>query len=146
MIFSAEQLFSDNQAVTASALSTNVIDLGVAGTPYGAAAPLNQDQGKGCPVWIRIQVTNTFASLTDITFTIEVADNAAISTNAKVIASETHVLADLVAGRTTYLQYLPNGADQRYLAVRYTVGGSNGTLGTITSGITMGNQTNYTGG
>ena len=36
MILSAQQLFSDDQAITASADSTNVIDLGVPGTPFGA--------------------------------------------------------------------------------------------------------------
>ena len=64
MILSAQQLFSDDQAITATAVSTNVIDLGVAGTPYGAVAALNQDVGKGAGVPVLIQVTEDFDNLT----------------------------------------------------------------------------------
>ena len=144
MILSANQLFSDDQAVTATAVSTNVIDLGVAGTPYDAAAALNQDVGKGTPVPVLIQVTEAFATLTSLTITIEVSANSDLSSST-VLATETVDVADLVAGKQTFLQVLPNGADQRYLGVRYTVTGSSATAGTITAGISMGNQTNITG-
>ena len=56
MILSAQQIFSDDQAVTATAISTNVIDLGAPGTPYDAAAALNQDIGKGCPIPVLVQL------------------------------------------------------------------------------------------
>jgi len=144
MIFSINQLFSDDQAVTATAVSTNVIDLGVPGTPHRAVAPLNQDIGKGASVPVLIQVTSDFATLTSLTVTVEVSAAAAM-TSPVVLASEVILVADLVAGKQTHLQVLPNGADLRYLAVRYTVGGSNATAGTITAGISMGNQTNVTG-
>lgn len=145
MIFSAEQLFSDDQAITATAISENVIDLGAPGTPYDAAAPLNQDVGKGAPIPVLIQVTEAFATLTSLTITVEVSAAAGL-TSPQVLATETIAVADLIAGKQTYLQVLPNGADLRYLGVRYTVNGSNATAGKITAGITMGNQTNITGG
>ena len=66
MIFSAQQLFSDDQAITASADSTNVIDLGVAGTPYGAAAALNRDIGDGAGIPILVQITEAFEYLTSL--------------------------------------------------------------------------------
>jgi len=144
MILSAQQLFSDDQAVTATAISANVIDLGTAGTPYGAVAALNNDKGKGCPVPVLIQVTEDFATLTSLTVTVEVSAAAGL-TSPQVLATETILAADLVAGKQTFLQCLPNGADLRYLGVRYTVNGSNATAGTITAGISMGNQTNVTG-
>ena len=144
MILSQQQLFSDDQAVTATALSTNVIDLGVASTPYGAVASLNNDKGKGTKIPVLIQVTENFATLTSLTVTIEVSAVAAM-TSSKVLATEVILLADLVAGKQTFTQVLPNGVDLRYLAVRYTVAGSNATAGKITSGISMGNQTNVTG-
>lgn len=144
MILSAQQLFSDDQAITATAISENVIDLGAAGTPYDAAAALNQDVGKGCPVPVLIQVTEDFATLTSLTITVEVSAAAGL-TSPQVLATETIAVADLVAGKQTYLQVLPNGADLRYLGVRYTVTGSNATAGAITAGISMGNQTNITG-
>lgn len=144
MILSAQQLFSDDQAVTATAISENVIDLGAAGTPFDAAAALNQDVGKGTPIPILIQVTTAFATLTSLTITVE-SSAAAGLTSPTVLATEVVLVADLVAGKQTHMQVLPNGADQRYLGVRYTVTGSNATAGNITSGVSMGNQTNVTG-
>lgn len=144
MIFSVQQMFSDDQAITATALSTNVIDLGVAGTPYRAAAPLHQDVGKGCGVPILVQVTEDFAGLTSLTVTVEVSQNADMSAS-RVLASQTIPVAELEAGKQMSVQVVPNDADLRYLAVRYTVAGGPATAGTVTAGITMGNQTNITG-
>lgn len=144
MILSNQLLLSDDQAITATAVSTNVIDLGVAGTPYDAVASLNQDVGKGSHVPVLIQVTEDFATLTSLTVTIEASANDDLSSST-VLSSETIAVADLVAGKQTFVQCLPNGADQRYLGVRYTVGGTNATAGKITAGISMGNQTNVTG-
>lgn len=144
MILSAQQLFSDNQAVEKTELSTNVIDLGVAQVPYGAVAALNNDKGKGTVVPVLIQVTEDFATLTSLTVTLEVSASESM-TSPKVLATESILLADLVAGKQTFMQCLPNGADLRYLAVRYTVVGTDATAGAITAGISMGNQTNVTG-
>jgi hypothetical protein len=144
MILSLQQLFSDDQSVTATAVGTNVIDLGVAGTPYDAAAALNQDVGKGNPIPVLIQVTEDFATLTSLTVTLETSANSDLSSST-VLATETVLAADLVAGKQTSIQCVPNGADKRYLGVRYTVTGSDATAGKITAGISMGNQTNVTG-
>ena len=144
MILSANQLFSDDQAVTATAISTNVIDLGVPGTPFDAAAPLNQDVGKGASIPVLIQVTEDFATLTSLTITVEVSAAAGL-TSPVVLATEVILAADLIAGKQTFMQVLPNGADLRFLGVRYTVGGADATAGTIVAGISMGNQTNVTG-
>lgn len=144
MILSAQQLFSDDQAVTVTAISENVIDLGVAGTPFGAVAALNNDKGKGTKVPVLIQVTEDFATLTSLTITVEVSAAAGL-TSPKVLATETILVADLVAGKQTHMQVLPDGADLRYLGVRYTVTGTTATAGAITAGISMGNQTNVTG-
>jgi len=142
MIFSAQQLLSDDQAITATAVSTNVIDLGAPGTPYGAAAALNQDIGKGAPVPFLVQVTADFDNLTSLNVAIEVGASASLGT---VVAAQDVAAADLVAGKQINLQCLPNGIDARYLGVRYTVTGAAPTTGTVTAGVTMGNQTNVTG-
>ena len=142
MIFSAEQLFSDDQAITANADSTNVIDLGVPGTPYDAAAALNQDIGKGAKVPLLVQVTAAFDNLTSLTINLSTGSTTALGTT---IASQTIVLADLIAGKQINLDFLPNGIVERYLGVEYVVTGTAPTAGTITAGITMGVQTNFTG-
>jgi len=143
MILSQNLLLSDDQAITATAVSTNVIDLGVPQAPYGGNA-LNQDVGKGTPVPILIQVTEQFDNLTSLTIALEVSDAANLSSSV-VLNTQTIVLADLVTGKQTFMQYLPNGVDKRYLGVRYTVTGTAPTAGKVTAGITMGNQTNVTG-
>ncbi len=144
MILSAEQLLSDDQAVTATAISENVIDLGVAGTPYDAAAAFEQDIGKGNKIPILIQVTEDFATLTTLTITVEVSENSDMS-SPKTLATEAISAAALVQGKQTRMQVIPDDADRRYLGLRYTVAGSDATAGKITAGITMGNQTNVTG-
>lgn len=142
MILSAQQLFSDDQAITASADSTNVIDLGAPGTPYGGAAALNQDIGKGAKIPLLVQVTADFDNLT--TLEIKLSTGAA-TTLGTTIASQTIALADLVAGKQINLDYIPNGIVERYLGIEYVVVGTAPTAGTITAGITMGVQTNVTG-
>lgn len=145
MITSAQQLFSNAQAIVADAISENVIDLGVAGTPYDAQAPLHKDIGKGNPIPVLIQVVENFDAATSLTITVETDSAAGLSTAPVVLATETILLADLVAGKQTFLQCLPNGVTGRYLGIRYNVNGANPTVGKITAGITMGNQTNVTG-
>jgi len=141
MIFSLQELFSDKQAITATVVSTNIIDLKAPQTPYGAKAAVYQDVGKGNPVPILVQVTEAFNTLTSLTITIETSANSDLS-SPKVLASQTILLADLKVGKQLTIQWLPVEADRRYLGIRYTVAGTNPTLGRVTAGITMGNQTN----
>lgn len=145
MIFSAQQLFSDDQAVTAAAVSTNVIDLGAPGTPYGAAAALNHDIGKGAKIPLLVQVTTAFgtaAGMTALTITLETGATTALGT---VIATETILIAALVPGKQINLDFLPNGITEQYLGLRYTPVTGNANAGKITAGIVMGVQTNVTG-
>ena len=142
MIFSKNLKLSDDQAVTATALSTNVIDLGQTGTPYGAAAALGSDVGKGTPIPILAQVTSAFNTLTSLTISIETSANSNMSSSTVVASTGAIPLAQLVAGKQMSIQYVPNDVNKRYMALRYTVAGTNPTLGTITAGITMGNQNN----
>lgn len=142
MILSAQQIFSDDQVITASADSTNVIDLGVAGTPFGAVAPLNNDKGKGNKVPILIQVTEAFNTLTSLEIKISTGATTALGTT---VISKVVPLADLVLGYQFPVEVLPNEIDERYLGIEYVVVGTPPTLGKITAGISMGNQTNVTG-
>lgn len=142
MILSAQQLFSDDQAITASADSTNVIDLGAAGTPYGGAAALNRDVGKGNKISILIQVTEAFNTLTTLEIKISTGTATTLGTT---IISEVIALADLVVGKQMVINVLPDGITERYLGIEYVVVGTAPTTGKITAGISMGNQTNVTG-
>lgn len=143
-IFSAELLLSDDQAITATAASTNYINLGAPGTPYGAAAALSRDVGKGNPVPIDIIVTEAFNNLTSLKIDLEVDDNTSFS-SAKVVNTQTIVLADLAVGKKTGMMYLPEGTDEQYMRINYTVTGTAPTTGKVTAGITGGRQTNLAG-
>lgn len=142
MILSAQQIFSDQQAITGSADSTNVIDTGVRGTPYGAVAPLNGDIGKGNKICLLVQVTEQFNNLTSLEIKISTGTTTALGTT---IASEVVLIADLVEGKQLNIDVLPNGITERYLGIEYVVTGTSPTLGKITAGISLGNQTNVTG-
>lgn len=145
MIFSAEQLFSDDQAITASADSTNVIDLGVAGTPFDAVAALNQDVGKGNPIPILAQVTTDMTAAGAATLVINVSTGATTALGTTIASVGPVAVADLVAGYQMAIQVLPNKITERYLGLEYVVATGPMTAGNITAGITMGNQTNVTG-
>ena len=142
MILSKNQLFSDDQAITGNADSTNVIDLGVTATPYGAAAALNGDVGKGNKIPLLVQVTEAFNTLTSLKIILSTGSTTGLGTE---IASQTILLAGLTVGKQINIDFLPNGITERYLGMEYVVAGSNPSQGKITAGISMGNQTNTTG-
>lgn len=143
MIFDKQSLFSDAQAVTVTAVSTNVIDLGATGTPNGGSVALKRDLGAGGPVAMRIQVTEAFAALTSLKVTMQTSDVENFGSGV-VTVSDTAVvaLADLVAGYVFQPQYVPRGANKRYLRLNYTVAGTAASAGKITAGLVAGNQTN----
>ncbi|RKX24208.1 MAG: hypothetical protein DRP45_08715 [Candidatus Zixiibacteriota bacterium] len=130
MIFSNEAIFSDDQAITADAASTNIIDMGVAA-----------DLGKGVPMPILVQVTEAFNNLTSLKVTLQVDDNASFS-SAKDVQSATMVLADLTQGAQFPFNYVPQGTDERYWRLNYDVTGTAPTTGKVVAGLTMGNQSN----
>jgi len=145
MIFSAQQLFSDDQAITASADSTNVIDLGVPGTPFDAVTTLNQDIGRGNPIPILAQVTTAMTAAGAATLVINISTGATTALGTTIASVGPIAVADLVAGYQAAIQVLPNKITERYLGIQYVVATGPMTAGNITAGITMGNQTNVTG-
>lgn len=135
MIFDQQTLLSDAQAITATAASTNVIDLGPIKTG------IVRDIGKGKAIPLLIQVVETFNNLTSLTIALQV-DDADTFPSAKTVWSSTVVLADLKAGKVIVPEFITRGTDERYMRLNYTVTGTAPTLGKITAGITMGNQSN----
>lgn len=133
-------LFSDGQAITATAASTNIIDLGATGTPYGGSA-LVRDIGLGNRVPLVVTVTQSFNTLTSLTISIETDDNAGFSSATTVWTSPAYTLAQLAVGAKYLLpDAIPANVNERYMRLKYTVGGSNPTLGKITAGVAAGRQ------
>jgi len=142
MIFDNTLLFSSGQAITASAASTNSIDLGATGTPVGGSA-LTRDIGAGEEIEISVLVTEVFATLTSLTVTIETDDNSSFSSATTRYSSGAIAAATLVAGYQFKVPaHFPLGTNERYVRLYYTVAGSNATTGKITAGVVAARQSN----
>lgn len=146
MILDNQSLFSDAQAITASAKSTNAIDLGATGRAYGAGADLVRDIGKGKKIPILVQVVAAFDSVADdetLTVALQL-DSTETFTPDKSITLGVISNADLKkVGTQIPFDVVPNGVNLRYAQLYYTVTGSgNFTAGKITAGIVPGVQTN----
>lgn len=142
MIMDRTLLFSDRQAITADAASTNIVDLGETGTVYGASSPVVRDVGLGNSIPLVVTVTETFNNLTSLAIQVQVDDNSSFS-SAKTVSSSTHLLADLTAGSKYLLpDSIPAGTNERYVRLYYDVTGTAPSTGKITAGVTMGNQSN----
>ncbi|MBX5020419.1 Bbp16 family capsid cement protein [Rhizobium lentis] len=135
MIFDKQTMLSDAQAITATAASTNNIDLGPVKTG------IVRDIGKGKAIPLLVQVVEAFNNLTSLTVELQTDDNSGF-TSAKTVWSQVVVLADLKAGKVVIPEYIPRGTDERYVRLNYTVTGTAPTTGKITAGVTMGNQSN----
>jgi len=142
MIFDNTLLFSDAQAITANAPSTNVVDLGNTGTPYGGRK-LVADFGKGKKIPLFVFVTANFNTLTSLTVILE-TDSVENFATPKEVASKTYLLAELTAGKElSFPDSLLEGTDERYVRLRYVVTGTNPTTGAITAGVVAARQTNF---
>lgn len=144
MIFDKTLLLSDGQAITATAASTNVIDLGATGTPLGSSVALTRDIGigDGC-VELAVDVTATFNNLTSLQVTVQTSPDNATWTDLE--SGRAVPLASLVAGYQFFVpSRFPEGTRARYVRLNYTVVGTAPTTGAITAGAVAGRQTNRT--
>jgi hypothetical protein len=143
MIMDITVQFSNNQAITADAASTNIVDLGAPRTVYGAAAPVRQDIGGGVTVPLIVTVTETFNTLTSMNIQVQVDNDVAFGTPKTVFRSPEYALADLAVGARYLLpDWLPVGTDERYVRLFYDITGGAPTLGKITAGVTWARQNN----
>jgi len=135
-ILDKTSLFAEDQAVTATAISQNVMRFPATGRVMYEGADLLRNLGAGNELPLFIQVTADFATLTSLTVTVETADNAALSSNAVVLATTGAIpVAALTAGYKFNPRILPSGTIKEYLGLRFTVGGSNATTGKITAAL-----------
>jgi hypothetical protein len=141
MILDRTLMFSNAQAITADAASTDIVDLFATGTAAGHASPLTKDIGKGAPVPLLIQVVEGFNTLTSLRVVIQCDDNVGFA-SAKDVLEVSLPLAALTAGRTFPITAVPPGVNERYMRIFYDVVGTAPTLGKVTAGIVAGVQTN----
>lgn len=134
MILDKTLTFSENQAITATAISTNVIEFPDNGIVRYEAAAIARNLGPGNELPLVIQITETFNTLTSLTITLE-SSAAAGLTSPTVHWTQTIALASLTAGTKAAIRILPDGVLGKYLGLRYTVTGTNPTLGKITAAL-----------
>ena len=137
-IFDAMLEFSDNQPVTATAISTNSLDMQAADLEMGAGEPL----------YLNVRVGDTDMDSAGNAATLTVAlvyDATALDTSSTVIY-QTIALAEatLTAGTWILRMALPVDYDKgRYVGLLYTAGTENFTAGTIDAWLDHGPQSSY---
>ncbi len=124
MLLDAQNIFSDNQSITEESVnSTNIVAFGKGDISY-------------LPLFI--VVSEDFNDATDLTVSIQTADNAEFSTP-KTLAKSTLELKELKTGKRFPLNHLPSGCEG-YIRLLYTTTGTQETKGRITAGVTAGNE------
>ncbi len=132
MILSKQDTVSTAQAVTASARSTDYIDLGSA-----------RDIGVSCDQQLLITVDEaaTAAGAATVTFQLQCDDNTGFSSAKTVIQTDAIPKASLVVGYQLFLP-LPIGLDERYVSVYYSVATGPLTAGKFSAALVHGVQKN----
>jgi len=129
MILDKLLMFSEAQAVTASAASADVIDLGpIDGT--------RRDIGVGYPLEFWATVNTTAAAAGAATVNIQLQTSPDNSTWTTLSTSGDLALSALTSGKRVMSQKVPQGV-QRYLRVNYVVGTGPLTAGAFTAGINL---------
>lgn len=119
--------YSDKQAVTATAASTNTVDAGATKN-----ANIGRDLGAGTPLFLFVNVTTTFTAAGAATLTVTLQDSADNSSWNDIMTSGAIPVANLTAGRKIQLGGLPVPT-RRYTRVNYTVATGPMTAGNISA-------------
>jgi len=129
MILDAQNLFSDAQAITATAVSTNAIDLDAA----------NIDLGSGENLYVHLNVDVAFTdsgSDSTVTVTLVTDDNAALSSATAVQTLGTFA-ALTAAGTKIIARIQPNLTLEQFVGLNYTLANGNLTTGSITAALVL---------
>lgn len=123
MMYDKLNTFGTDQAVTTTAASTDIIDLGAV-----------RDIGNGEPLELVILVTETVTAsgAATVTFTLETDDNAGFSSTFVLASSSAIGKAALTAGTEVLRVKVPLDAE-RYLRTNYTVATGPLTAGKFTA-------------
>lgn len=147
MYIDSQLEFSDAQAVTSTAISTNVVDIlvtsGAAASAQGTYTVTNSSLDLGqdnVPLYLVVQ---TVAAATDtssdatLTITLESDDNVGLSSPTVHFTTGALAFAAFSPANTRLVTIaLPHGLYERYVGVRYTVASGPLTAGTFDAYLT----------
>ena len=128
MILDKQSMFSEDQAITASAASTNVLDLG------------GPDSGRA-DLEIFLKVSEAFNNLTSLTIKAQTDSAEGFGTVEDLPVSQTILLAALTLNSEHFKVKVPQGC-KRYMRLYYTVTGTSPSTGKITAGLVLDRQAN----
>ena len=118
MYIDAQQLFSDSQALVATAVSTNVIDLG-SDRDIGIGEPL------AVVVVVKVAADRTTGDET-YTVTVQADDNVGFATPSTVAGPVSLLIYP--AGTKLVIPLPPDKTTERFLRLNYTLGGTTPTV------------------
>jgi len=129
MFLDKELCFCEEQAVTASAVSQNIINVG-------------EDCGSGSSVRLKVMVDGEdFAALTSLRVGVQSSSAEDFGLYDTLFESGSIAVADLKQGYSFPLPSLPV-KHKAYLRLSFTVTGANATAGKISGYVIMDDQTN----
>lgn len=120
MIIDKELEFSDGQAITADAASTNVVDMGH-----------TENWSAGERLHVRYQVDTTFTDLTSLDLIIQ-TDTVEAFSSPTTLHTQNVLLAALTAGAEFHADIPISGVEQ-YVRVYYDSNGTDPTAGAISA-------------
>lgn len=135
-------LLSDKQAVVASAVSTNVLDLKALGITYDNVQLGRRQFIEDVP--FMVQVTEDFDALTSLDIIFQTDDNVGFA-SAKDVFTVNVALTELVAGFQLPIDKLPRGINEQFFRMSYVVNGANPTVGQISAGVVSSVDAAYRG-
>ncbi|SEB24788.1 Bbp16 family capsid cement protein [Paraburkholderia sartisoli] len=138
MIMDQQSLFSDAQAVTVTANSSNVIDT----LPGGQNTKAGIGDGQDIRLFAQVNTTFTAGGGATMVIALVSADDAALTTNVIThFATAAIAVASLTAKSRPVQLALPYGKYRRYVGLQYTVATGPMTAGAITAGLVEDLQT-----
>lgn len=140
MIIDNNLLFSDAQALTATAGSTFAID-----TAPLFSGNLGRRVGNGRPIYIFLTVDTAFTDAgSDSTVAVTVETDATAAMDSATTVATLSTLAALTAAGTKAFFTLPVYNYERFIGLRYTMANGNLTTGTVTAGLVLDQDDFYT--
>lgn len=126
MRLDSQLLFSDNQAVTATAVSENVVQM--ASTQNGMT-----EVAFGDKIPLLIQVTEDFVGCTSIAASVETSATEDFASAVSLVSTPAIPVAELKAGYKFAIDSIPKG-NKGFMRTKYTVVGT-ATAGKILAGV-----------